>query len=334
MPRSGGTYTRTDGTLSGSDVFQQEEAGGIDITSAKLDAEAQDMANALSESIARDGQTTITANLPMAGYRHTNVGTSSSRTHYGRTDQVQDGAYVFDTTGGSSNAYTANLSPAITSYAHGMEIVLEASFSNTGAATVNIDGVGAADIKKGPTGAVDLDAGDIPSGKLCKLVYDSGYGFCLLNPEYPVFSGLTDGDVVTVDSDKAVVGKTAQEVVNTITLSTWTPTITGDGSMTVSNETIFEANYVRYGPIIHFEVAAQFDLGGTADNKIFVSIPFTTEAQNTNCSFTCVANENGGGITDPRWKFNGTRIEIFKPGNANFTLGINAAVFIQGFLQA
>jgi hypothetical protein len=51
-----------------------------------------DIAAALSTSIATDGQTPPTANLPMAGFRHTNVGAALALTQYARADQVQSWA--------------------------------------------------------------------------------------------------------------------------------------------------------------------------------------------------------------------------------------------------
>ena len=79
------------------------------------------------------------------------------------------------TVGGSSNAYTITSASghAVTSYAAGMIVALRANFTNTGAATLNYDGVGAVAIKKG--GATALDAGDFVSGAIYLLVYDGTY---------------------------------------------------------------------------------------------------------------------------------------------------------------
>lgn len=83
MPRNGsGTYSRTDGTYTGATVFAQESAAGLNIVPASLDTEAQDMADALTASIAKDGQTTPTANLPMGTYKHTGCGDPTADTEY------------------------------------------------------------------------------------------------------------------------------------------------------------------------------------------------------------------------------------------------------------
>lgn len=116
MPRNGsGEYIRTDGVRVGSDVFQQEEALAINIEANLLDVEAQDMADALTQSIARDGQTNPTANLPMAGFNHTNVSNPTALNQY----ETLGNSYtkflppVLPT--GTVNALVATYSPALTS---------------------------------------------------------------------------------------------------------------------------------------------------------------------------------------------------------------------------
>jgi type IV secretory pathway VirB9-like protein len=59
------------------------------------------------------------------------------------------------TTGGSSNAYTFtsdSVAAIATSYAAGMAFAFKANHTNTGAATLNVDGVGAKNIRKGVRG--------------------------------------------------------------------------------------------------------------------------------------------------------------------------------------
>lgn len=84
------------------------------------------------------------------------------------------------TYGGSSNAYTAT-SPsghALTAYAAGIVYMLKANHTNTGAATLNVDGLGAKSIKTADGG--DVIAGDIVSGGLYLLAYD-GTNFQIVN---------------------------------------------------------------------------------------------------------------------------------------------------------
>lgn len=72
--------------------------------------------------------------------------------------------------GGSANILTvANVAP-ITAYALGQRVSLLATATNTGAATVNVDGLGAKAIVRGDGNA--LTAGDITTGRIVDLVYD------------------------------------------------------------------------------------------------------------------------------------------------------------------
>ena len=87
-----------------------------------------------------------------------------------RKDIVENaGDYV--TTTGSANAYVASLDAQITAYVTGAVYRIKANFVNTGAATLNINGIGAKTIKK-EAGTTDLEYGDIASGQVCEFTYD------------------------------------------------------------------------------------------------------------------------------------------------------------------
>lgn len=88
------------------------------------------------------------------------------------------------TTGGSANAqtYTSDSVAAIsTAYGAGMGFVFVAGYTNTGACTLNVDGVGAVAIRKGGA-ATALAANDIVAGGVYFVVYNGTY-WILLNPE-------------------------------------------------------------------------------------------------------------------------------------------------------
>jgi hypothetical protein len=144
---------------------------GALIESAKYNAVVNDIATGLSTAIAKDGQTTITANLPMAGYRHTGVGNAVSRTDYAAMGQAQDSSFTWaGTAGGTADAITLTLTPAISAYAAGQSFTYKSGASaNTGAMTVNINGVGAKAIQK--TGSA-LAAGDHPANSWFRITYD------------------------------------------------------------------------------------------------------------------------------------------------------------------
>lgn len=84
------------------------------------------------------------------------------------------------TTAGSSNAYTASANQVLTAYYSGLWLKVKASFTNTGAATVNVDSLGAKALKKG--GTTDVAAGDIVQDRVYDLVYD-GTNFQVLGAD-------------------------------------------------------------------------------------------------------------------------------------------------------
>jgi hypothetical protein len=75
-------------------------------------------------------------------------------------------------TASGTDTYTAGLTPALSSYIAKQQFVIKFTNANTGAATLNIDSLGAKTIQK--NGAA-LIAGDIPALSTIALIYDGTY---------------------------------------------------------------------------------------------------------------------------------------------------------------
>lgn len=90
---------------------------------------------------------------------------------------VQTGSYTYAASTTAANTYTATLSPAITAYTTGMTVRIKFSNANTGAATINLNSLGAISIVT--TSGVALIANDIVAGEVVILAYD-GTNFQLL----------------------------------------------------------------------------------------------------------------------------------------------------------
>lgn len=170
--------------------------GGTTVDSADWNTTQTDYETAFSNVICKDGQTTITANLPMAGFKHTGVNPASgstSRTEYLAGGAAQDGASLdAGYTSGTATAYTATLAPAITAYADKQlfRVVLD---NATGATpTINFNSVGAKKIYKNVAGtATQLAANDLPDNFVTFLRYDetldsAAGGFWVANFPSPV----------------------------------------------------------------------------------------------------------------------------------------------------
>ena len=141
-----------------------------------------EIAAGLSNALCRDGQSTITQDIPFGGFKLTNLGDPSTRLDAVNVKSVVNstGVYV-STVGGTGDAITITPSPAMSAYAAGMRYTFVAAASNTGAATINVSGLGAKDLKKQFN--VALSAADIVTGQLVDIMYD-GTRFVMMGPAY------------------------------------------------------------------------------------------------------------------------------------------------------
>lgn len=94
--------------------------------------------------------------------------------------------------GGVADAYTVTLSPAPGSYADYTDITVRIANANTGAATLNLNGLGAKAIKKFYNEA--LDSGDLAAGSIHRFVYDATAGYWqLMSPPASVLRSAATG---------------------------------------------------------------------------------------------------------------------------------------------
>lgn len=337
-----GVFNRTNGTNTGANLWADDRDAAAKILAARHDIHDQDLADGLTNCLTKDGQTTVTANIPMATFKFTGLGVGSANTDSITLGQAQNAAYTIGgTTGGSANAYTASLSPAITAYTNGQTIQCVIHAANTATSTLNVNGVAAETIKKfnsaGTTTA--LVTGDMPINWPA-IFRRIGGEWILLNPCKPYitnarFSGLTASRYVKTDANKDLESKTTAEVLDDLlAISTWTPLLAGDGAMTTTAKVVHEANYTDAGGWIFFELSVSMTLGGTASAIIYVSEPVAGTGHDANVAFTCTGNENGVGIGDLRWRYDGSNFIVFKAGLTNFTLGANANIAISGKYRA
>ena len=154
-----GTYVR-------SYDWTTDEGNGINIEASRMDTEADGFATALSGSIAADGQTTITNNIPFNSKKITGLAVGSERTDSISLGQVQDGTYGNLGASSGTDTYTATPSPVLTAYTANQRFTVEIGVDNTGAATLDINAVGAEALEKydGAGALTALEAGDFASG--------------------------------------------------------------------------------------------------------------------------------------------------------------------------
>jgi hypothetical protein len=220
-PRNGaGTYSLP----AGNPVVS-----GTTISSTVHNNTMSDIATALTASIAKDGQTTATANLPMGTFRHTNVGNPTLRNQYGTVDNIQDGDYTVLSSVAGTNTITAALSPTPTAYVAGMQVVLIPANTNTGATTLNISSIGALDVQKYTTsGQVNVAADDLRAGIPALLILDTGGDdWIVLNP---YSSSLPSGTIWASSNDGSGSGLDADLIDGTAIVGSQIWTSANDGA--------------------------------------------------------------------------------------------------------
>jgi len=107
--------------------------------------------------------------------------------------QNRSDSYAADT--GIADAYVITLAPAPTGYTAGMEVLFKATNVNTGAATINVNGLGLKTITRLDGSA--LLAGDIPAAGVVKIVYN-GTNFQIADNGSPSYALV--GTVLTITS--------------------------------------------------------------------------------------------------------------------------------------
>ncbi len=118
---------------------------GAVILASDYNTQNTDIGTALTASLAKDGQTVPTANLPMGNFKHTGVGNAPAATQYAAAGQVQNSSMQWGgTAGGTADDITISVTPSLTSYAAGQRFAFIAGSSRSGeATTININSLGA-----------------------------------------------------------------------------------------------------------------------------------------------------------------------------------------------
>lgn len=210
------------------------------ITAAVHNALTADLATALSNRICKDGQTTVTANIPFGGYKATGLGAGTARTDGASLATIQDGTGVYvGTVGGTANAITLTPSPAIAAYVVGQRFYFIATSSNTGDTTIAISGLAAKTVEKITwTGSTILYPGDIRAGNMVTVTY-TGTTFSL------------------------AVGTHPTEV-------SWTPSLGGTATYTAQT-----GRGWRLGMLVHVDCYLAVNAIGTGSTTLISGLPYS-----------------------------------------------------------
>jgi len=141
---------------------------GTTISSSWANGTLSDVASALTGSISRDGQSPATGNLAMGGYVLKNLGNGTLRNHSVNVGQIQDSSLTLLTSVSGVDTITASLAN-LTAYANGQLFSFKAVGANTGAVTININGIGAKSVLNN---GLALTAGTFQNGRFYQIIYD------------------------------------------------------------------------------------------------------------------------------------------------------------------
>lgn len=196
-----------------------------------------EIAAGLSNAICRDGQSTITQNIP---FNHKQINQLLAGTAIDDAASISNlvantGTYV-PTVGGTGDAITLTTFPTTTILQAGTEYWFIAASANTTAVTVNVNGLGAKSLTKAGTTA--LSSGDIVAGALVGMMYD-GTRFQLIQPAY------AEG--------------------------TWTPTVGGSATYTIQT-----GRWRKIGGVVFIYAKLTINTIGTGSPTQISGLPFTS----------------------------------------------------------
>ena len=260
-------------SYNGSGVFTINTAGqpvitGTTISSTTFNNLTADLATGLTTALTKDGQSTPTANIGMGAFKITNLAAGTVASDAARLDQVQGGAATFITVTGT-DTLTGTVVPALSAYATGNQFSFLVANTNTGAVTINVDGIGSKAITR--TGATALVAGDMVAGQAVEIIYD-GTRFQLVNGNS--FTNLKVSGTLAVTG---IATFTAQPIVSSLTASL--PVFTDASKGLVSNTMTGTGNVVMSTSPTLVTPALGTPASGVATN--LTGLPLTTGVTGT-----------------------------------------------------
>ena len=135
MSFSSGTFTINS---SGQPVVT-----GTVISSTVFNAFTADIATGLSTCILKDGTQTLTANIPMGGFKLTGLAAGSAANDSVRMAQLQGGSVSYLTGTAGTNTVTALGTPTVTALTTGQRFTFIPANTNTAATTLQVDSTSA-----------------------------------------------------------------------------------------------------------------------------------------------------------------------------------------------
>ena len=297
-------------SYNGSGTFNINSAGqpvvsGTVISSTAFNALTADLGTGLSTALTKDGQTTPTANISLGTYKITNLGVGTAATDAARVSQLQNFSTATLITVAGTDTITGTVSPSLTAYTAGQIFSFVVGTTNTGAVTLNIDGLGAKAVTR--TGAIALVAGGMVTGQVALVEYD-GTRFQLLDPnaftDLLISGALTYGGVTLTNAvtgtGKMVLDTTptiATPVLTNPTVTNYVESVVAIGTVT-SSSTLALTNGTVQTATLTASTACTFTMPTATAGKSFVLLLKQAAATgNGTATFTSVKWGTAGAPT-------------------------------------
>lgn len=184
---------------------------GTTISSTAFNNTINDIvSNGLSNVVVKDGQQTITANLPMAGFKFTGLAAGSAAADSVRLSQLQASSTILLNSVAGAPTFTASLTPTLTAYASGQMFILIPDGGNTSTATININSLGVKNIFNNAAACI---GGELHAGVPVLIEYDgTQFNLVGIQTSYDSFI-LTLTGCTTAPTYQAYVSKTGKGVI-------------------------------------------------------------------------------------------------------------------------
>jgi hypothetical protein len=287
-------------SYNGSGTFNINSAGqpvvsGTVISSTAFNALTADLGTGLTTALTKDGQTTPTANIPMGTFKITGLGAGTAAADAVRLSQLQNFSTNTLITVAGTDTITGTVSPSLTAYTAGQIFSFVVGTTNTGAVTLNIDGLGAKAVTR--TGAIALVAGGMVTGQVALVEYD-GTRFQLLDPnaftDLLISGALTYGGV-TLTNAVTGTGKMVLDTsptVNNPTVTNYVETVQALGTVGASS-TLALTNGTVITATLTASTPCTFTMPTATAGKSFILILTQAATGMTTATFTGVKYPGG-----------------------------------------
>lgn len=161
-----GNYNRPGGRTA----WQDDRDADIPIMASRHDEDGEDMAQAISQMLPKDGRAPMSGALKMAGNQIKNLGDAQQAQDAATAKQVQNGAFCYgEDISLTENEIQVNLSPAPTTLPDYILVAVKVKNSNTGQSTLKLNNLNALPVLYGEE---EIYEGTLQAGKVYYFAYN------------------------------------------------------------------------------------------------------------------------------------------------------------------